>query len=132
VAAEFVSMFPEQSFVLDHIAKPDIKNGDVSPWREGIEKLADFDNVYCKLSGMVTEADWQSWIYEDFVPYLDTVFDAFGEDRLMIGSDWPVCTLAGNYTRVMGIISRYLEHKGENMTKKILGQNAIEFYHLKL
>lgn len=132
VAAEFVSMFPEQSFVLDHIAKPDIKNGDVSPWREGIEKLADFDNVYCKLSGMVTEADWQSWIYEDFVPYLDTVFDAFGEDRLMIGSDWPVCTLAGNYTSVMGIISRYLEQKGENVTKKILGQNAIEFYHLKL
>ncbi len=130
VAVEFVSMFPEQGFVLDHIAKPYIKNGSLSPWQEGIKQLADFDNVHCKLSGMVTEADWQSWEYEDFVPYLDIVYDAFGEDRLMIGSDWPVCTLAGDYSQVMGIVLKYLEGKGENAQKKILGQNATDFYHL--
>jgi len=130
VAAEFVSMFPEQRFVLDHIAKPDIKKGIISPWREGIDKLSDFDNVYCKLSGMVTEADWNEWEYEDFVPYLDIVYEAFGEDRLMIGSDWPVCTLAGKYANVVGIVDGFLKRKGEMAQKKILGQNAIDFYHL--
>lgn len=130
VAVKLVHMFPRQRFVLDHIAKPDIKNGVISPWQEGIEKLASHTNVYCKLSGMVTEASWRDWKCEDFIPYLDVVFNAFGEDRLMIGSDWPVCTLAGNYTKVMSIVEKYLETRGEETGQKILGKNAIHFYRL--
>jgi L-fuconolactonase len=79
---------------------------------------------------MVTEANWREWKYEDFIPYLEVVFNAFGEDRLMIGSDWPVCTLAGNYTKVMSIVEKYLETRGEETVQKVLGQNSINFYSL--
>ena len=104
VAAEFVERFPRQRFVLDHLAKPPIKSGEIDEWAEGIRRLAEFPNVYCKLSGLVTEADWQHWKPEHITPYLDVAFQAFGPDRLMIGSDWPVCLVAAGYGRAMGVV----------------------------
>lgn len=128
---QFVSRFPEQLFILDHIAKPLIKDKKVSPWKEGIEKLAGYKNVYCKLSGMVTEADMKNWKKEDIIPYLDIVFDAFGPDRLMIGSDWPVCRVAGLYQQVMKIVPDYIETYSDEDKNKILGENALRVYRLK-
>ena len=128
---QFVSRFPEQLFVLDHIAKPLIKDKKVSPWKEGIEKLAGFKNVYCKLSGMVTEADVKNWKQEDIIPYLDIVFDAFGPDRLMIGSDWPVCRVAGLYQQVMEVVLNYIGTYSEEDKNKILGKNALRVYRIK-
>ena len=95
VAAEFVEQLPRQRFVLDHLAKPPIKSGELAVWERGIRKLASFPNVYCKLSGLVTEADWRNWKPKDIKPCLDVAFDCFGPRRLMIGSDWPVCTRGG-------------------------------------
>ena len=128
VASEFVQYFPKQKFVLDHIAKPTIKKSVISPWKEDILQLAKYENVYCKVSGMVTGADWNLWKYEDIIPYLDVVFEAFGIDRLMIGSDWPVCKLAGSYKEIMGIVENYLSD--DHAKEKVLGRNAIEFYSL--
>jgi L-fuconolactonase len=129
---QFVSQFPEQLFVLDHLAKPLIKDKKVSPWREDIEKLARFKNVYCKLSGMVTEANVKNWKQEDLIPYLDIVFAAFGTDRLMIGSDWPVCRVAGLYKQVMEVVLDYIESYPAEDKNKILGKNALKAYQLKL
>jgi len=131
-AIQFVSQFPEQLFVLDHLAKPLIKDKKVSPWRKDIEKLARFKNVYCKLSGMVTEADVKNWTQEDLIPYLDIVFAAFGTDRLMIGSDWPVCRVAGLYKQVMEVVLDYIETYPAEDKNKILGKNALKAYQLKL
>jgi L-fuconolactonase len=129
---KFVSQFPEQVFILDHIAKPLIKDKKVSPWKDDIEKLARFKNVYCKLSGMVTEANVKSWKQDDIIPYLDIVFNAFGTDRLMIGSDWPVCRVAGTYKQVMDVIISYIETYPEEDKNKILGENALIAYQLKV
>lgn len=128
---QLVSRFPEQVFVLDHIAKPLIKDRKISPWKEDIEKLAQFKNVYCKLSGMVTEAHVQNWKQEDLIPYLDVVFAAFGVNRLMIGSDWPVCRLAGTYKQVMSVVLNYIEKYSDEDKKKILGENTVKAYQLK-
>lgn len=130
VARLVVSMFPEQKFVVDHLAKPLIKDRIVDPWKEDILMLAGNKNVWCKLSGMVTEADWKNHKYEDFVPYLDIVFTAFGPDRLMIGSDWPVCLVAGHYLDVLNIVKKYISWMPEEHQKKILGLNCIDFYAL--
>lgn len=130
VAKEVVRKFPGRKFVLDHVAKPDIKGHKLSPWDGDIRELASFPEVYCKLSGMVTEAAWKEWRYEDFVPVLDVIFEAFGPDRLMVGSDWPVCTLAGAYSEVMRIVTAYLESHPPKVRDKILGENAKEFYGL--
>lgn len=127
-----VSQFPEQVFILDHIAKPSIKDKKISPWKEGIEKLARFRNVYCKLSGMVTEANVKTWEKEELTPYLNIVFDAFGTDRLLIGSDWPVCTLAGPYKQIMEVVIDYIRTFPDQDKKKILGENAVKAYDLKL
>lgn len=131
VAAEFAGRFPRQRFVLDHLAKPPIKSGSLSPWEKGIRDLASFPNVYCKLSGMVTEADWQNWKPEDMKPYLDVAFESFGTHRLMIGSDWPVCTLAGSYARVMQAVKDYLATFSKDVNDAILGGTAQEFWKLK-
>ena len=104
VAAQLVKEFPQQPFVLDHIAKPKIAERLLSPWKEDLHQLATFPNVFCKLSGMVTETNWKQWQPADFHPYLDVVLEAFGPTRLMIGSDWPVCTLSGDYESVMNIV----------------------------
>ena len=131
VAVKLARRFPEQKFVLDHIAKPAIRTGTLSPWDNDIRELARSGNVWCKVSGMVTEAQWTGWKQADFRPYLDVVFDAFGEDRLMFGSDWPVCLAAGSYEQVFGIVSRYLQWFPESARRKVLGENAARFYNLK-
>ncbi|MGV3588077.1 MAG: amidohydrolase family protein [Adhaeribacter sp.] len=130
VATKFVAKFPNQPFVLDHIAKPFIKDHQLQPWAQHIRNLAEHPHVYCKLSGMVTEADWHHWQPSDFKPYIDVVTEAFGPDRLMIGSDWPVCTLAGSYTKVMCLVKDYLNQFSKDEQEKILGRNAIQFYKL--
>jgi len=126
----FVQRFPEQPFVLDHLAKPVIKSGTLSPWDSDMRELARFDNVFCKVSGMVTEASWEGWKYSDFVPYLDVVFEAFGPRRLMMGSDWPVCTVAGDYGSVAAIPAQYLKGFGKSDTENVLGRTCAEFYGL--
>jgi L-fuconolactonase len=131
-AIELVRRFPEQPFVLDHIAKPFIKAGTLSPWNTHIQELAQSKNVFCKVSGLVTEADWDQWKPSDFRPYLDVVFAAFGEDRLMFGSDWPVCLLAGSYGQVIGIVQNYLEQFSSETWRKVLGDNAVKFYRLNV
>ena len=128
VAVEVVKQFPAQRFVLDHIAKPFIKDRVISPWDEQLRGLAQFDNVYCKVSGMVTEADWQRWQPADFRPYLDIVLDCFGVERVMFGSDWPVCTLAGTYEEVFQIVQGYIQQLSGEIQGKILGGNAAGFY----
>jgi len=122
--------FPNQAFVLDHLAKPLIKDGITSPWREQIQELAKLPNVTCKVSGMVTEADWQHWDAADFKPYLDTVFEAFRPDRLMYGSDWPVCLLAGKYEEVFGLVENYVSPFQVDDKAKFFGGNAAACYGL--
>ena len=128
---KLVQAFPDQIFILDHIAKPLIKNKVLSPWKEGIESLANFSNVFCKVSGMVTETDWKTWKKEDFWPYLDCIFKAFGPDRIMIGSDWPVCRVTGEYSKVMGIVLDFIKDFTPEEKNKILGDNALKAYQLK-
>jgi len=130
IAYEFVKQFPDQPFVLDHLAKPDIKSQEVANWSAGFRKLASFPNVCCKLSGMVTEADWQQWQASDMQPYLETALDAFGTDRLMIGSDWPVCKLAAEYDRAIAPIEQFVGTLSETEQRKILRENALTFYNI--
>jgi L-fuconolactonase len=135
-AVELVQRFPGQSFVIDHIAKPLIKDGGPSAqrdWARHMRRLAGGPNVYCKVSGMVTEADWRHWRNEDFLPYLEVVFEAFGSDRLMFGSDWPVCLLAApGYRQVKAVVEAYTSRLSPAQTDKIFGLNAARFYGLKL
>jgi L-fuconolactonase len=132
VAAEFVRRFPRQRFVLDHLAKPQIRDEILHPWTEGIRKLAAFPNVYCKLSGLVTEAHWRNWKPEHLKPYLDIAWERFGPDRLMIGSDWPVCTVAASYSRTVGAVNDYLARCTGEVSEKVLGANAQRFYKLRV
>jgi len=127
---DLVSRFPNQRFVLDHLAKPAIRQGDITEWKQDIERVARYENVYCKISGMVTEADLQNWRIEDFIPYLDVILNAFSAGRTMYGSDWPVCLAAGNYTQVMHIVKSYFSSCSENEQQLFFGKNAIDFYHL--
>jgi L-fuconolactonase len=130
-AINLVSQLPEQRFVLDHLAKPEIKAHIIEPWAERIRTLAQAKNVYCKLSGMVTEADWKNWKPEEFTPYLDVVFEAFGPQRLMFGSDWPVCLLAASYSQVKQLIDSYVDAHAPQHKADIFGGNAMRFYGLK-
>jgi L-fuconolactonase len=132
VAAEFVQKFPRQRFVLDHLAKPPIRSASLHPWAEGIRKLAAFPNVFCKLSGLVTEADWRHWKPDDMAPYLDVAFEAFGPQRLMIGSDWPVCTVAASYASAMAVVKDYLGRLSAEAQQAMLGGNAQRFWKLTL
>lgn len=129
-AVELVQNFPKQRFVIDHLAKPDIKAGVGSPWKETMEAIAAYPNVYCKLSGMVTEADWNHWKQEDFTFYLDTVLQAFGSERVMYGSDWPVCTAAGTYAEVINLLQTHVKRLPEAEQKLIFGDNCAAFYSL--
>jgi L-fuconolactonase len=131
MAAEFVSRFPRQRFVLDHLAKPPIKSRVVEVWARGVRELASFPNVFAKLSGLVTEADWQNWKSEDVRPYLDVAFECFGPSRLMIGSDWPVCNVAASYTQVMNLVKDYLSRYAPEEREAVLGNNAAKFWRLK-
>jgi len=131
IVAEFVKRFPRQRFVLDHLAKPPIKSGAVDLWARGMRELASFPNVFAKVSGLVTEADWQTWKPEDIRPYLDVAFECFGPRRLMIGSDWPVCTVAASYRRVVNVVKDYLSGYAAEEREAVLGGNAAKFWRLK-
>lgn len=130
-AIELADKLPDQRFVLDHLAKPSIRTREIEPWARQLRTLAGNRNVYCKVSGMVTEADWKNWRSADFEPYLDVVFEAFGPDRIMFGSDWPVCLVAGTYKRVKELVANYVRGLSVAQQEKIFGLNAISFYGLK-
>jgi L-fuconolactonase len=121
---------PEQKFILDHIAKPFIKKNEIEPWASEIRELARNKNVFCKISGIVTEADHKNWKPEDIYPYLDVVFESFGYDRLLFGSDWPVCLLAGTYKQVINLIEEYTRNISPEEKEKIFGMNARLFYNI--
>lgn len=129
-AAELAAAHPSQPFVLDHLAKPYIKRGDIAGWQRDVQQLAAHDNVWCKVSGMVTEADWHRWQPADFRPYLDVAFEAFGPGRLMFGSDWPVCLVAAQYAQVVALADEYLQSFSADEQRRFWGDNAAEFYRL--
>jgi len=129
-AREFVAAFPDQPFVIDHIAKPNILEHNIKDWKMDITAVAEHENVYCKVSGMVTEADWQNWRKEDFTPYLDVIVEAFGIDRIMYGSDWPVCLVAATYEQMKSIVDDRLSSFSKDEQEKFFGKNAIKFYDL--
>ncbi len=130
-ATKLAEMFPDQRFVLDHMSKPRIRSGVLQPWKEDIEALSAHPNVWCKISGMVTEAD-KAWKYGDFVPYMKVIIDSFGADRVMLGSDWPVCRLAGEYETVMGIPMVYMRTMKEEEKERIFYKNAMDCYQLNI
>lgn len=132
VAAEFVARFPRQRFVLDHLAKPQIKTREIDRWARDLSRLAALPNVFGKLSGLVTESDWQNWKREDIVPYLDVAFECFGADRLMFGSDWPVCLVAASYSRTLDVVTNYVAGKSSEIRDAVLGENAQRFWRLKV
>ncbi len=127
---KFVDMHPEQVFILDHVAKPRIRENIIEPWRKNIRALAQRQNVYCKISGMVTEADYGKWTVEQLHPYFETVLDAFGPERLMFGSDWPVCTVACEYRRWVGIVRKFISKLSASEQEAIFGGNAVRAYKL--
>ena len=128
-AIEFVKNHsPEQVFVLDHIAKPKIAAGEMQPWADNLRKLAAFPNVYCKLSGLVTEADIRNWTPGQLRPYVETVLDAFGPGRVMFGSDWPVCTCATNYSAWRGLVGEFISRLSEHEQAQIMGGTALKAY----
>jgi L-fuconolactonase len=129
-AIEFVRQHPNQLFVLDHIAKPKIAAGLLEPWRTNLRILAKQQNVYCKLSGMVTEAAWDRWRIEDLRPYADVVLETFGPRRLMIGSDWPVCTVGTSYSRWFSTLESLLQSLSQSERERVFGGTAIEAYRL--
>ena len=127
-ARDFVVRFPDQRFVLDHMAKPEIRTGAIDEWRTDLKNLARLPNIYCKLSGLMTEADWRGWTEDELRPYLDVAFECFGADRLMIGSDWPVCTLAAPYDMTMTAYLDYLIRCSDAERAAVLGGTAERFY----
>jgi L-fuconolactonase len=129
-AKEFVAAFPDQPFVIDHLAKPNIKEQKIDDWKKNIEAIAQHENVYCKISGMVTEADWLNWKKEDFTPYLDVAVNAFGTNRIMYGSDYPVCLVAATYEQMKGIVDDYFSSFSKDEKDKFFVKNAIKFYNL--
>lgn len=129
-AIQFVDQHPNQVFVLDHVAKPRIREGVLPPWRERIAELARRGNVYCKVSGMATEADWENWTEADLRPYFDTVLEAFGAKRLMMGSDWPVCLLATGYERWFEVLDGWTAVLSKTERERFCGGTAEEVYRL--
>lgn len=127
---EFVDRHPNQVFILDHIAKPRIRDRAFSPWRENIQHLAERPNVYCKVSGMVTEDNWKTWSYESLFPYIETVIEAFTPQRLMFGSDWPVVNLACSYSSWLRNVTIAIGKLSTDERQRILGKTAIEAYGL--
>lgn len=128
---KLVAMFPEQKFVLDHLAKPSIKNKQMADWETDIRCVAKYENVSCKISGLLTEADWNKWSKDDIIPYIEVVANAFGSDKIMFGSDWPVCLLAASYKETYELVKDYFSTYTKQEQDKIFGANAIKFYDLK-
>lgn len=129
-ALEFVKHFPHQKFVIDHIAKPYVIDGFYEGWAVLMKEIAKHENVFCKLSGMITEADYKKWTAEEFYPYMELVLNAFGAERIMYGSDWPVCLVAGDYGQVMKLVTKFIEKLNASEQRAIMGLNALEFYNL--
>ena len=129
-AIKICKEFPENKLIIDHLAKPNIKKREIAQWAVQMLEIASNKNVYCKLSGLVTEGNWQGWKEDDFKPYLDIASEAFGEDRLIFGSDWPVCLVAAEYREVLNVIENYLAGSSEKIRAKIMGLNAVKFYNL--
>ncbi|MCZ6795508.1 MAG: amidohydrolase family protein [Planctomycetota bacterium] len=123
---------PELKMVIDHVAKPPIKRGRQEEWLEGMKAAAALPNVYCKLSGLITEADWKHWKPEDLKPYVEKVVELFGFDRLMFGSDWPICLLAGSYERTHEALVEALDAFSDSERAKVFGETAMEFYGVDL
>jgi len=132
LACDFVAQFPEQQFALDHLGKPLIRDGKIKPWDSDIGRLARFENVACKISGMVTEADWENWKPEQFEPYMDIALNAFGHERIMIGSDWPVCTLAAEYEQVIEIVAEFVGQLSPDEQKAVWAENAKRIYGIDI
>ncbi len=130
-AAELAGRLPSQRFVLDHLAKPDLRSGEIDEWERDIRRLAAQPNVFAKLSGLVTEASWAQWTSDQIRPYLDVAFDAFGWNRLMIGSDWPVCTVSADYARTMNVVIDYVAARPDHERDAVLGGNARRFWNLR-
>jgi L-fuconolactonase len=130
-ALELARRFPQQKFVIDHLAKPCIKDGFFDGWAVMMRELGQLGNIWCKLSGMVTEADWKHWAYGDLLPYLDHIFQVFQQEKLMFGSDWPVCLLAAGYGEVKGTLENYLDGIPSAEQARIFGGNAVDFYGLQ-
>jgi L-fuconolactonase len=130
-AIKICEEFPDHKLIIDHLAKPNIKKREIDRWADQIRDIASCKNVHCKLSGLVTEADWKNWKADDLKPYLDIVSESFGEDCLLFGSDWPVCLLAAEYGKVVSVIENYFAASSEKTRAKIMGLNAMKFYNLK-
>lgn len=131
-AIEFVNKFPDQKFVIDHCAKPVIKNKEINEWKKLMYEMAQYQNVYCKLSGLVTEAEWNKWNDLYFYPYLDVAFDTFGTGRLLFGSDWPVMLVSGTYHKWKNLLEAYMKAFPGEEKQKVFGGNAIKFYNLTI
>jgi L-fuconolactonase len=127
---QFVEQLPDNKLILDHIGKPNIRLHDFRSWKENIIEIAQHPHIYCKLSGMITEADFKQWKYEDILPYMDAVGEAFGIDRICFGSDWPVCLVAGSYERMIHVAEKWSSQLSANEREKIFGKNTIKFYNL--
>jgi len=129
-ALELVRRFPNQKFVIDHIAKPYIKDGFYDGWATLMKAISSYSNVYCKLSGMITEADYNHWTPEQIEPYMQLVLDTFGTKRILFGSDWPVCLVAGNYTKTKELVTNFIAKLTLEDQAAIMGGNAMQFYNL--
>ena len=129
-ARQLVAQYPDQRFVIDHIAKPYIKKGLISEWKKDMQSIAAFDHVSCKISGMVTETDYNGWKKEDFIPYIETIAEAFGTNRILFGSDWPVCLVAAQYKQVLDIVSSSFTSFSAAEQAQFFGKNAVDFYGL--
>lgn len=129
-AARLVSDFPDQPFILDHLGKPNIREGKLASWQRDLNNLAEYTNCFCKLSGLVTEAHWNSWTAAQLKPYLETALEAFGPNRLVFGSDWPVCRLAATYTKVLELVLETISTLTPEEQHQILWENAVQFYNL--
>jgi L-fuconolactonase len=129
-AIQFVDRHPSQVFILDHLAKPRAKDQLIEPWRTNIRRIAQRENVYCKVSGLVTEANWKNWTEAQLSGYLETVLNAFSPRRVMFGSDWPVCLVASSYEKWFEVVSRFCEKLSPDEQARIFGGTAIEAYKL--
>jgi L-fuconolactonase len=125
-----VDCLPDNKLILDHIGKPNIRQKDFRSWKENISQIAQHPHIYCKLSGMITEADYTQWRYEDIVPYMDAAGEAFGTDRICFGSDWPVCLVAGSYKRMFQVAEKWASQLSLIEQENIFGKNTIKFYNI--
>lgn len=129
-ALQFAKRFDQQSFIIDHLAKPAIKTNEIADWQQQIQQFEPLEHVYCKLSGLITEADWNNWTYDQLLPYLETVLETFGPQRIAFGSDWPVCLLAGSYSQVYDIVLQFVNSLSSDEQTDIMGRTAVGFYGL--